>query len=143
MNITPPDPTQFIYRPVTIAGDECVLIIPNHIGVKWTKQNLMFRSSIWKINSEADWTPVSLSFKKFFNWDEQPDLDYTPFSLAANGGCQILEKCDGSTLIVSKYKGELIIRTRGTADASFMENGHELETDRNGIGNRSCACLAG
>lgn len=117
------DEENFIKRPVIIAGEECFLITPQHIGCKWNKHNLHFRSSIW--NSEGEL--ISASFKKFFNWGEQPDLCYTPFSLTANGGCQILEKLDGSTLIVSKYKGELIVRTRGTADASFMENGHELE----------------
>jgi hypothetical protein len=30
-------------------------------------------------------------------------------------------------LIVSKYKGELIIRTRGTVDARQMPNGHEID----------------
>ena len=117
------DTENFILRPVMIAGEECTLIFPNHIGCKWTKQNLHFRSSIWNSKGEL----ISASFKKFFNWGEQPDLCYTPFSLTANGGCQILEKLDGSTLIVSKYKGELIVRTRGTADASIMENAHELE----------------
>lgn len=32
-----------------------------------------------------------------------------------------------SLLIVSKYKGEFIIRTRGTVDASKLENGYEIE----------------
>lgn len=31
-----------------------------------------------------------------------------------------------SCLIVSQYKGELIVRTRGTVDASTLENGHEI-----------------
>jgi len=33
---------------------------------------------------------------------------------------------DGSTLIVSKYKGQLICRTRGTVDATKIDNGYEI-----------------
>jgi hypothetical protein len=116
-------PEDFVTRPVEIAGEMCYLIFPPHIGTKWDKQNLIFRSSIW--NSEGEL--ISAGFKKFFNWGEQPDLAYTPFSMTANGGVKLLEKIDGSTLIVSQYKGELIARTRGTADATGMENGHEIE----------------
>lgn len=43
------------------------------------------------------------------------------------GGVEVLEKRDGSLLIVSKYKGQLIHRTRGTFDASKLENGFEIE----------------
>lgn len=32
-----------------------------------------------------------------------------------------------STLIISKYKGEVIVRTRGTVDATILDNGHEIE----------------
>jgi hypothetical protein len=39
----------------------------------------------------------------------------------------VVEKLDGSLLIVSKYNGQYILRTRGTVDASTMANGHELE----------------
>lgn len=113
----------FMVHPHTIAGETCFLVQPIHVGAKWTKDNLIFRSSVWNSNGEL----VSASFKKFFNWGEQPDLCYTPFSLTANGGCNLVEKIDGSTLIVSKYKGELIVRTRGTVDAAKLDNGYEIE----------------
>jgi len=116
-------PSDFVTRPVEVAGEMCYLVFPQHMGVKWTKQNLIFRSSVWNSQGEL----ISAGFKKFFNWGEQPDLAYTPFSMTANGGVKLLEKLDGSTLIVSKYKGELIARTRGTIDARIMENGYELE----------------
>lgn len=116
-------PEDFVTRPVEVAGEMCYLVFPPHIGTKWTKDTLIFRSSVW--NSEGEL--ISAGFKKFFNWGEQPDLCYTPFSMTANGGVKLVEKIDGSTLIVSKYKGELICRTRGTVDASAMENGYELE----------------
>lgn len=109
------------------SGERVFLVIPQHVGCKWNKHNLIYRSSVWNEQGE----PVSLSFKKFFNWDEQPDLDFRPFSLKANGGCKIVEKLDGSTLIVSKYKGELIVRTRGTIKAADLDNGHEIEVLKN------------
>lgn len=123
INILTDIPEDFVTRPVEIAGEVCHLVFPPHIGTKWTKDTLIFRSSVWNSNGEL----ISAGFKKFFNWGEQPDLTYTPFSMTANGGVNLVEKIDGSTLIVSKYKDELITRTRGTIDASIMENGHELE----------------
>ena len=117
------DEDNFIVREDKIAGETCYLVFPPHIGVKWNKNNLHFRSSIW--NSEGEL--ISASFKKFWNWGEQPDLAYTPFSTTANGGISARTKEDGSTLIVSKYKGQLITRTRGTFCASALENGNEVQ----------------
>ena len=117
------DLSNFAIRPVEIAGDDCRLCFPIRMGGIWNKSNLCLRSCIYRA---ADFFPVSLSVFKFFNWFEQPDLAYTPFSLTANGGCQMISKIDGSTLIISKYKGELIARTRGTADAFMLGNGNEI-----------------
>lgn len=111
----------FNLRPCVVGERQCVLVFPPHIGTKWDKDNLIFRSSIWDIQTLK---PVSLGFKKFFNWGEQPDLAPTPDSLK---NVDIIEKIDGSTLIVSKYNGQLIARTRGTIDASTLDNGFELE----------------
>lgn len=116
------DTENFVLRETEIAGETCYLVFPKHVGCKWTKDNLIFRSSVW--NSEGEL--ISASFKKFFNWGEQPDLTYTPSDLKAKGGCQIMEKLDGSTLIVSRYNGQTIIRTRGTTDATILDNGHEI-----------------
>ena len=112
---------EFDFKPCVFAGDACVLIHPKNIGAKWTKETLIYRSSIWRL---SDWSPISLSFKKFFNFDERSDIVPTPSSMK---GVELMEKVDGSTLIVSKYKGEYIIRTRGTVDASKLENGFEIE----------------
>lgn len=117
------DMENFMVHPHEIAGETMYLVQPQHIGAKWTRSNLHLRSSLWNAQGEL----VSASFKKFFNWAEQPDLAYTPFSLTANGGCELIEKIDGSTLIVSKYKGNLIVRTRGTSDATKLDNGYEIE----------------
>ena len=102
-------------------GDEAVILIqPRFIGAEWKPENMIFRSSVWTMNSE----PISFSFKKFFNWGEKPDLVSPPDSLK---GAHLMEKIDGSTLIFSRYKGHTIIRTRGTVDARNQENGHEVD----------------
>jgi hypothetical protein len=123
INLAEIDLDSFMVHPHQIAGETCWLIQPNHIGAKWNKKNLHWRSVV--VNSAGE--IISASYKKFFNWGEQPDLTYTPFSFKAGGGVDLLEKLDGSTLIVSKYKGQLIRRTRGTVDASKIDNGYELD----------------
>jgi T4 RnlA family RNA ligase len=67
---------------------------------------------------------ISAGFPKFTNWGENPDHFPVPNSL---NHCTVVEKLDGSLLIVSKHNGKYILRTRGTVDASTMANGHELE----------------
>jgi hypothetical protein len=111
---------QFNIKGVTIAGDDCILVTPKDMGVDWDDDNKYFRSSIWR---KSDMYPISLGFKKFMNLGEKPSFesidDYTDL--------EFIRKMDGSLLIVSQYKGELIIRTRGTVDASTLDNGHEIE----------------
>lgn len=114
-----PDPAEFNIKDCIIAGDECVLVTPKQIGVKWTDENKIFRSSIWR---KSDMHPVSLGFKKFTNLGEQPTFE----PIDSHTDFEFVRKLDGSLLIVSQYKGELIVRTRGTIDASTLENGHEI-----------------
>lgn len=114
------DTENFMSHEHILNGEVVTLIQPKNIGAKWTQDNLHFRSSVWNYNGEL----ISASFPKFFNWGEQPDISPVPTSLK---NCTIVEKLDGSTLIVSKYKGQYILRTRGTIDASTLANGHELE----------------
>jgi hypothetical protein len=123
IDLTEIDQENFMVHPHEIAGETAYLVQPIHLGAKWGKNNLHFRSSLWNSQGEL----ISASFKKFFNWAEHPELTYTPFSLTANGGCELMEKIDGSTLIVSRYKGHLIMRTRGTSDARKQDNGHEID----------------
>lgn len=108
----------FAVKEFKLAGESCWLIFPPHNGIEWNEDNLIYRSSIW--NSAG--YPVSLSWKKFFNWDERCDLAPKPESL---DDCELMDKIDGSTLIVSKYKGQLIMRTRGSTDMEMLDNGHE------------------
>ena len=114
------DRESFMVHEHSLNGEVVYLVQPKHIGAKWHKDNLHFRSSVWNYNGEL----ISASFPKFFNWSEQPDLSPVPTSLKH---CTVVEKLDGSTLLVSKYNGQYILRTRGTVDASTMDNGFELE----------------
>jgi hypothetical protein len=120
VNLQTIDRESFMVHEHIISGEVVYLVQPKHIGAKWKNDNLHFRSSVWNYNGEL----ISASFPKFFNWSEQPDLSPVPNSLKH---CTVVEKLDGSTLIVSKYNGQYILRTRGTVDASTMANGHELE----------------
>jgi hypothetical protein len=119
----------FIVREKIIAGEKCYLVFPSTLGIKWTSDNLIYRSSIWT----ADGRPVSLGFKKFFNYGEASHIvpDFTEQQIKDHTAIPI-EKIDGSCLIVSRFGGivwgELIVRTRGTFDASEHEaTSHEIE----------------
>jgi hypothetical protein len=101
-------------------GELLHLVQPNHIGTKFDQTNKIFRSSVWNADGEL----VSACYPKFVNWGENPDNFPVPTSL---DDATIVEKIDGSALIVSKYKGNVMIRTRGTLDATRMDNGHEIE----------------
>lgn len=110
----------FAVKECILANKTCWLIFPPHAGVEWNKDNVIYRSSIW----DNEGYPVSLSWKKFFNWDERCDISPKPASLDE---CRLINKEDGSTLIVSVYNGEFIIRTRGSSDISLLDNGYEKE----------------
>ena len=113
------DKESFMVHSHFVGEHEVTLVQPIHIGATWTKDNLIFRSSVW----DKEGNPVSLSFKKFFNWDESPTIDPAPSNL---DGAKLMEKLDGSTLIVSRYKGITVMRTRGTVDAYQQANADEL-----------------
>ena len=86
---------------------------------KWTKYELIFRSSIWNEDGEL----VSAGFKKFFNWEENNELSNWNNDIT---GCEFIEKLDGSLLICSWYKGNFIYRTRGTFDVYQFDNSSEV-----------------
>jgi hypothetical protein len=129
VNLQTIDRESFMVHEHIISGEVVYLVQPKHIGAKWKNDNLHFRSSVWNYNGEL----ISASFPKFFNWSEQPDLSPVPNSLK---NATVVEKLDGSTLIVSKYNGQYILRTRGTVDASTMANGFELELFKSTILNK-------
>ena len=118
-NFVLPDPKSFNFKDCVIAGDECVLVTPKDMGVDWNEDNKYFRSSIWR---KFDNKLISAGFRKFVNYGEKPDFE----SIETNSKFTAILKKDGSCLIVSRYKGELIIRTRGTIDATTLKNGNEI-----------------
>ncbi len=115
------DKEQFMMHEHLWNGEVLTLIQPQHIGASWTQETKIFRSSVWNSDGEL----VSAGFPKFVNWGEKPDTFPVPHSI---NGCTVVEKLDGSLLIVSKYKGEYILRTRGTIDGTSLDNGYELAT---------------
>ena len=115
------DRTQFmVHHYHSLNGEIVHLIQPQHIGTKWNQDNKHMRSVVVNYEGEV----ISASFPKFTNWGENTEHFPVPNSLKH---CTVVEKLDGSTLIVSKYNGQYILRTRGTVDASTMANGFELE----------------
>jgi len=110
-------------------GEIVYLIQPQHIGTKWTQDNKHMRSVVVNYEGEV----ISAGFPKFTNWGENPDHFPVPNSLR---NCTVMEKLDGSLLSVSKYKGQYILRTRGTVDASVLANGFELEVFKSTILNK-------
>ena len=115
-----PDPEQFNFKECVIAGDACWLITPKDMATAWDDENARFRSCIVR---QSDNFVVSQGFGKFTNYGERPD--FQPWDTSWT--FEARHKLDGSLLIVSKYKGELIHRTRGTVDARQMANGHEID----------------
>jgi hypothetical protein len=114
------DVEQFMSHQHFVGEHPVLLVQPYHIGADWSKDNLIFRSSVW----DMEGNPVSLSFCKFFNWGEKPHLTAPPPSLT---NAKLMEKLDGSTLIFSRYKGHTVARTRGTVDAHNQDNGYEVD----------------
>jgi hypothetical protein len=114
------DRVNFMVHEHILNGEVVHLVQPVHIGASWNRTNKHFRSSVWNNEGEL----ISAGFPKFTNWGEKPEEFPVPTDLR---GAVITEKLDGSLLIVSKYKGNFILRTRGTVDAYALDNGHELE----------------
>lgn len=114
-----PDKEQFPFKECEIAGDKCWLITPNHIGVKWVEENKWFRSIIIR---QEDHHIVSVGFPKFTNYFEQPD--FCPWN--ESWPIDARHKKDGSLILVSWYKGQLIVRTRGVVDVMSQETGKEV-----------------
>lgn len=115
------NPEDFNFKDCIIGGDECVLVTPKAPSVKWTQKNKYLRSVIYR---KSDYYPISLGFFKFTNWGENPESFPPPRSL---DGSAITTKIDGSLLILSNYKGEEIIRTRGTVSARSLDSGFEID----------------
>jgi len=113
------DTENFQVKEGMIGDEKMFLVQPKHMGCSYTKDALIFRSSMWNEQGEL----VSSGFKKFFNWGESADISPVPETL---DNTNLILKIDGSLLVVSKYKGQWIHRTRGTFDAGSLPNGFEV-----------------
>ena len=120
IDISSIDRTQFMVHDHFVGGELVHLIQPQHFGTQWRQDNKHLRSVVVNYEGEV----ISASFPKFTNWGENPEHFPVPTSL---NNCNVVEKLDGSLLIVSKYKGNYILRTRGTVDAYTLSNGYELD----------------
>lgn len=119
INLNEVNRDDFNVKPGEIAGETCYLIFPKMFP-KWDNKNRYFRSSIWNKGGEL----ISASWRKFTNHNgEQPDFE--PLPDKGVGG--LIQKIDGSTLIVSKYKNELIVRTRGSFNTESQENKSDID----------------
>ena len=112
----------FAVVPHFIGGVHCVLVVPKHNGVKFTPDTRIFRSSVWTTEGKL----VSPGLIKFWNIGEANEIAADP-TFTQLTYAVFTEKIDGSTLIVSKFNGQLIVRTRGSIDARHMENGYEID----------------
>lgn len=109
-------------------GDDCVLVCP--VGfLKWTQTTKYLRSLIYR---SSDYLPISVGFPKFVNAGENPSEFPVPKSLE---GCFVVNKLDGSLLVVSKYKNKLIFRTRGSTGVESCLNKDEIDIFRNKYNN--------
>ena len=121
INFTDYDLSQFRVQVGTFCGiEDCRLITPQEMGVDWTQQNKIFRSSIW----DKDGFLLSPSFPKFVNWFEKPDVFPVPTSL---DGCEARLKIDGSTLIFDSIYNRISMRTRGVFSYITQENAADFE----------------
>lgn len=120
INLSELNQDYFNIIPSIVGGEECYLVTPHKNFFDWSSDVLHFRSSVWDKQGHL----VSAGYRKFFNLGEAPAI--TPFD-GNILGCTLMEKMDGSCLIVSKWRGSLILRTRGRMDARLMPNGDEMD----------------
>ena len=120
INLNDIDRNEFMVHDHILNGEIVHLVQPQHIGCSWTQENKHLRSSVW----DSQGNLVSAGFPKFVNWGEKPEQFPVPSSL---DDCSVVEKLDGSLCVVSRFKGQYILRTRGTVDARKLDNGYELD----------------
>ena len=99
-----------------------VLVTPTDMGTDWNEANARYRSALLSLDGSI----ISQGFPKFTNWGEKPA--FQPWD--SSWQVEARHKMDGSLLIVSKYRDKTIARTRGTADARRLPNGHEIDVLR-------------
>jgi T4 RnlA family RNA ligase len=109
----------FNIAPNKFCGLDCYLITPE-IDAKWNSKNLHFRSLVVGKDGEV----LSSGFPKFFNYGEKPECYPAPEKFQ---DWRILNKMDGSLVIVDYVNGQLSIRTRGSISYKHQENHKDFE----------------
>lgn len=112
---------EFNFKEFNLLGEICILVNPKNQSVTWNKFNKYLRSVIYR---KSDFAPISLGFYKFPNWGEKEDIFPLPKSLITT---KAVLKLDGSCLLVSFWKGLLILRTRGSTGIEHLLNYYEVE----------------
>lgn len=120
INFSDYDFTSFYQKDGLFCGESAILIYPREVGVKFTQQNKIFRSSIWDKNNNL----ISAGFPKFTNWGENPEEFPVPVSL---DNCELISKIDGSLAIFDYHNGQINVRTRGTFSYRTLDNGADFE----------------
>lgn len=105
-------------------GQNLFLITPNNISCKFTQKTKIFRSSVW----DEDGFLVSAGFPKFYDIGQNEENFPAPKTL---NNTNIVEKIDGSLLVITNVNGNIMVRTRGTFNAEGLENGYEINILRN------------
>ena len=113
------DLAEFLVKEGNFCGVPSKLIIPNHIGTKFTQTNKIFRSSVWDLCGNL----LSASYFKFVNFGENPDNFPVPLSL---DNTTIVDKIDGSACIIDVINDRISMRTRGVFDINGMENANDF-----------------
>lgn len=105
---------------VKFCDQDAWLIYPSEVGLKWTQENKIFRSSIWSLDGEL----LSAGFPKFTNLGENPENFPIPISL---DNSKIISKEDGTLMIVDFYNNQLNLRTRGTVSYKTLDNFRDFD----------------
>jgi hypothetical protein len=121
INLAAVDRENFLLKEGDFCGTPATLIIPNHIGCKWTQENKIFRSMIV---ATATGEVLSKGLNRFPNLGETPDVFPIPTSL---DGANIQLKVDGSCLLCDWYNNQLSMRTRGTFSYQSLANSSDFE----------------
>jgi len=120
INFTDYDFTEFIVKDDVFCGASAKLIIPKHIGTKFTQKNKIFRSSVW----DFDGNLLSGGLKKFVNLGENPENFPIPLSI---DNCAFVEKIDGSLVCIDYINNKISMRTRGTFSYSAIDNAFDFD----------------
>lgn len=116
INLNSIDREQFTVKEVLFCGVPAFLVNPVNMSCQWTKETVIYRSSIWDSNGYL----LSAGLRKCWNETEKPELYPNPLHF---NDWKVKEKKDGSLLIFDYINGQSNIRTRGTVNyASNFED---------------------